>query len=141
MSASNTNREQISNLPSASSAPPGPRRPITESDSIPLAPRFQRLGVESQIQLKVPQDCDATVIFKLVDRGPQGQDVYAFWLLVGRYGEGAMTVSYTSIDGDIRCDIPTGAAPLSSASLQPFLEEFLRDGNGLLEGDPPTLRP
>jgi len=143
MSASNTNREQVSNLSPASGAPLAQRRPITECDGEHLAPRFERPAVGVQINIVVPPDCDASVIFRLVDRDPQGNDVYAFWLLAGRYGAAAMTTSYTSISGDIRCDIPTGAAPMSSASLQPCLAAFLtaEGNNGLAEGDPPTLRP
>jgi hypothetical protein len=118
------------------------RRPRTECDSEIPPPRFAH--VTGEIKLEAPEDCTASAIFKRVDRNAEGHDVYVFWFLVGRYGDTAITAPYKGADGDIRCDIPIGAAPMSSASLQPYLDQFLRsssDDPEALEGLPPTLDP
>jgi hypothetical protein len=136
MSASKTDREPSSNLPHVT------RRSRTECDTEPPAPRLAR--VTGEIKLEAPPDCTASVIFKQVDRGADGRDVYVFWFLVGRRDGAAMMASYKCATGDIRCDIPVGAAPMSSASLQPYLDQFLRssiDDPQALEGLPPTLDP
>jgi hypothetical protein len=130
MSVSNSNREPSSTSSQAT------RRSRTDCGENPPPPRFSH--VNSAGKLEVPNDCDASVILKLVDRSA---GVYAFWLVVGRYGDGAMTASYDAADGDIRVDIPTGAT-MSSATLRPHLVQFLTPGAVTpLEGKPPTLFP
>lgn len=129
MSVSNSNRDPSGNSP----APV--RRPRTDCGDNPPAPRFSH--IQSEGKLEVPQDCDASVILKRVDRDAEGHDIYAFWLVVGRYGQGAMAASYKATDGDIRVDIPTGAT-MSSAALQPHLATFVASP---LEGPPPKLFP
>jgi len=132
MSASNQNREQLSNLSQVT------RRPTAAIDADAALPRFSR--VLGDIALEVPEDCDASVIFKCVGHTHSGGDIYAFWLVVGRYGEATMTVSYHGTDGDIRCDLPSGGVAMSSAALQPQLAVFLAT-NQLIEGEPPILVP
>ena len=72
---------------------------------------------------------------KLVDRDAQGRPIYAFWLVVGRYGDGTIAASYKPAEDDIRVDIPTGAS-MSSAALLPHLEAFTP-----MEAKPPTIIP
>jgi hypothetical protein len=135
MPVSNTDSEHSSHPPHAT------RRSRTECDDERPVPRFAR--VTCKIDLEAPPDCDVSVIFRRVDQNADGGDAYAFWLLVGRYGDAAMSAFYHCVEGDIRCDIPTGAAPMSSASLQPYLAEFLRSSGDStnIEGAPPTLQP
>jgi hypothetical protein len=99
------------------------------------APRFTR--VEGDIKLVVPPDCDASLILKQV--GHDEHRYYAWWLLVGRYDQDAMTVSYKYTGEDtLRCDIPNGI-PLSAMSLQPHLAKFLKS-EGTQEGDTPIIK-
>jgi hypothetical protein len=133
MSVSNSDREPSSSLPQVT------RRSRTECDYDVPSPRFAT--VTGEIELEAPPDCDVSVIFRRVDKNAAGGPIYAFWFLVGRYGNAAMTASYQCEEGDIRCDIPTGAVPMSSASLQPYLNQFLRSSSIIEEGPPPTLHP
>jgi len=129
MSVSNTNRE-----PSSNAAQVG--RSKTDCGDNPPQPRFSH--VQSAGKLEVPDGCDASVILKLVDKNA---GVYAFWLVVGRYGTGAMTAPYEAAPGDIRVDIPTGAT-MSSTTLRPHLVQFLTPGAATpLEGKPPLIIP
>ena len=124
MSVSTTNRDPSGHCPA-------PHRPRTDSGDSP-APRFSHAHVDN---LEVPQDCDASAILKLVDRDAQGRPIYAFWLVVGRYGDGTIAASYKPAEDDIRVDIPTGAS-MSSAALLPHLEAFTP-----MEAKPPTIIP
>ncbi|HEX2690309.1 MAG TPA: hypothetical protein VHN14_27025 [Kofleriaceae bacterium] len=99
------------------------------------APRFTR--IEHNIDVVVPLDCDASVIFKQVAHDDEHR-YYAWWLLVGRYDRDALTVSYKHTGEDsVRCDIPNGT-PLCAAALQPHLAKFLKS-EGVLEGAPPII--
>jgi len=130
MPGSNSNQEPSSNVLHL------PARPKTDCGDNPPAPRFSH--AQSAGKLEVPKDCDASAILKLVD---PSTGVYAFWLVVGRYGTGAMTAPYEAAAGDIRVDIPTGAT-MSSTTLRPHLVQFLTPGAITpLEGKPPTIIP
>lgn len=112
-----------------------PSHPTRTARRSARAPRFTR--IKSNVTVTVPPDCDASVIFKQVAHDRRRH--YAWWLLVGRYDQDALTVSYKYTGEDtVRCDIPTGA-PLSSAALQPHLVKFL-ESEGVLEDKPPIIR-
>ena len=99
------------------------------------APRFTR--VRKSLKLVVPSDCAASLILKEV--GHDEHRYYAWWLLVGRDDQDAMTVSYKFTGEDtLRCDIPIGAT-LSAAALQPYLAKFLKS-EGTQEDDPPIIK-
>ena len=123
-----------SNLGTLLNAQPSAQPRLSRISAASPAPRFQ-------FKVEVPNDCNASVVFRRVSKGggSQGGDVYAFWFLVGRAGSNSTATLCECVDGDIRCDLPIGAEPMSSASLEPYLEAFLRAVGA--EGLPPTLVP
>jgi hypothetical protein len=99
-------------------------------------PRFAR--VRGHLKLVVPPDCSVSVILKLVDHDDDNR-TYAWWMLVGRYDQDALSASYRFTGEDtIRCDIPDGML-LSVKLLERRLAAFL-DDEGLEEGKPPIIR-
>jgi hypothetical protein len=135
MPVSNSNREPSTSPSHSGGGSGGGGRRSTDCGDQP-APRFTH--IQSDGQLEVPHDCDASVFLKLVDSVNR---IYAIWLVVGRYGDGAMTASYKAATGDIRADIPSGAT-MSSAVLQDHLTAFVNTGVlSPLEGKPTTVVP
>lgn len=99
------------------------------------APRFTR--IDRNVKVVVPPDCDASVILKQVAHDESRY--YAWWLLVGRYDQDSMTVSYKYTGEDtLRCDIPSGS-PLSAAALQPHLARFL-ESEDTQQDKPPIIK-
>jgi hypothetical protein len=101
------------------------------------APALRFTRIERSIKVVVPPDCSASVILKQVAHDDRRH--YAWWLLVGRYDQDAMTVSYKYTGEDtVRCDIPTGI-PLSAAAMQSHLARFLKS-EGTQEDKPPIIK-
>jgi hypothetical protein len=114
------------------------RRPTTGKptpvapDKSGSAPRFSR--ITSSVDLIAPRDCEASVVLKQVAH--DAYRCYAWWLLVGRYDQDAMSVQYRFNGEDaIRCDIPSGAE-LSAAALLPHLVKFLNSEHTQNDGPP-----
>src|ERR1043165_5625302 len=98
------------------------------------APRFSR--ITRSLKLTPPDDCKASVIFKLVAHDDFRR--FSYWLLVGRHDQEALEVRYKFTgESTLRCDVPFGA-PLTSDALQPHLEAFLKS-EGTEPGGPPIL--
>jgi len=97
-------------------------------------PRFSR--ITRNLKLTPPEDCKASVIFKLVAHDDARR--FAYWLLVGRFDQEALEMRYKFTgESTLRCDVPFGA-PLTPDALQPYLEDFL-DSEGTEPDGPPIL--
>ncbi len=103
---------------------------------IASAPRFTR--IKGKIKVAPPPDCRASVILKLVEEDNEHR-YYAWWLLVGRYDQDVMTLSYEHTGEDtLRCDIPNGT-PISAAALLPYMAKFLKSER-VMDDKPPVIK-
>jgi hypothetical protein len=98
------------------------------------APRFSR--ITRNLTVTPPDDCKASVIFKLVAHDDARR--FAYWLLVGRHDQDAVEARYKFTgESTLRCDVPFGAQ-LTPDALQPYLVDFL-ESEGTEPDGPPIL--
>ena len=126
---------KIGNQPARTARRPGASTAVRRKRKVAASPpRFSR--ITRSLTLTPPDDCKASVIFKLVAHDNYRR--FSYWLLVGRHDQDALEVRYKFTgESTLRCDVPFGA-PLAPDALQPYLEEFLQ-GEGTEPDGPPIL--
>jgi hypothetical protein len=100
--------------------------PTIKPDCTTTASRPTVTRLEANVtHIITPAGCCASVLLKFVDRDPEKRVSYdAWWVVVGRYHAGAVSVPYTlSHDDTLRFDVPVGTL-LSTDYLQEYLTEF-----------------